>query len=521
MFPYLLVTIPEFKKIFLCKYSIKRYLFVFLWYLFICTFIFVLYEYVKYYHISYDKNVFVFNVNNIMIMFSLFCYSIINILNFIFLKIPDELDESYVNNIEWNFRERTAIVIACHNSEDVIGKTLEKAIIHYLPENIYVADNNKTQEPPNTKTKDITESLKCNYVYIPRPNKTGALRVVVNKIYKDYEYLILLDDDTLFPDRFNLSEREFLNNKKVCGVGFGIRGGSLENLVEECVDYEYKVWCYKSYMKSFASSDFIIGIAGIWKSKIFREIININPAGNSLPFGEDGFNGMIARRNGYVIQQDFQNMFKTYTPNKLFYNYKELMCMSSNISGYNSTNIWKQRVLRWYRSGTIRILNEFLVAVIFDASNPENTYIKRFIQNIFFRLNYLWRILILYWSIMIPMTIYFYRNDLMTLIFIKIFLYVFGVIAHVINFFRFYFRTDLQFNFYICLIYPVFSSFMAIMKLFGFLSSLTFYIPFHLDLSLYQNKFELKETEEDEPEEPEEFFTPLSLSRDIELVIIK
>jgi hypothetical protein len=396
-----------------------------------------------------------------------------------------------------NFKKRTAIVVACHNSHDVIEKTIQRIINHYPANNIYIADNNKHPIPKNPKTGEICNKYNVNYNYIPQPGKTNALYKVINSIYKYYDYIIALDDDTLMPINYYLSEKEF-DDEKVGGIGFGITIKNKTNMITKLVDYEYKIWCYNSYVRNLSSSKMIIGIAGIWRASLFKKILEINPAGKTLPFGEDGWNGVIARLNSYKIKQNFEIMVETYAPDKLFFDIEDFFCEGNKMCGYGASNIWKQRALRWYRSGNLRIICEIYTIIFFDASDPNYNIIIRLLQNIHYRICQIWSLLLMYWALMIPIATYMYSQNYTTLIiiFIKVYSYICSVLAHLyLNYIVFKNRKDIKTSLSVILLYPLFTYYIVLMRCAGFWGTLIYYLPFKATFSLL-TFFKLPEDED-------------------------
>ena len=194
MIPYLLITKNEFIKLITFKYSWKRYLFAFSWYsmigsgIYFHNLILPNVSFVNY----YDINIFVF-----IVLFLL-------ITRGIFITLPNIKDKK----INEEFRNQIAVIIACHNSEDVLPYTLGAAIKHFPPEAIYIADNNKVI-PTENKTEELCKDFGVNYIFTQVSNKTLALRNTVNYIDKKYKYLISMDDDTLFPNTFYLDKDTF------------------------------------------------------------------------------------------------------------------------------------------------------------------------------------------------------------------------------------------------------------------------------------------------------------------------
>ena len=123
------------------------------------------------------------------------------------------------------------------------------------------------------------------------PNKTNALREGVKLIDKSFEYAILLDDDTLFPEDFYLSEDEFEENVGL--IAFGLKMKDQDTLIEKCVNLEYLLFCYNSYCKNYGSVEFACGAAYMMRRNVFEHGMDLNPAdGSVLPYGEDGLIGV-------------------------------------------------------------------------------------------------------------------------------------------------------------------------------------------------------------------------------------
>lgn len=488
MIPFILITSDEFYKVFSFKLKWNRYLFTLIWYLIIGYFI---------YYLIIVSEILAKNVERSCsaekyvlcsgyAMFAIVVYFGLYLIKSLY-PIKRQLTEKDSNKMDKDFKNRTGIVIACHNSHDVIESTIERIILHYPANNIHIADNNRHPEPINKGTEEICDKYNVNYNYIPMPGKTNALYKVVSQIHNNYDYLIALDDDTLMPVNYYLSEDDFKEDEQLGGIGFGITIKNKCNIVTELVDYEYKIWCYNSYIRNLSSSKMIIGIAGIWRASLFKRILEVNPAGKTLPFGEDGWNGVIARLNSYKLKQDFQNMVETFSPESLFYDIKDLSCRGEQMCGYGASNIWKQRALRWYRSGNLRIIPEIYTILFFDASNSKNNLFIRLLQNIHYRVFQIWSLLLMYWALMIPFTGYIYRNNYgcWVIIYIKITTYISSVLAHLyLNYFVFRNRSDIKVPLKVIMIYPLFTYYIAIMRCIGFFGTIFYYFPFKATLSL-------------------------------------
>ena len=471
MIPYLLITEKEFKKLITFKYSYKRYIFTLLWYAVLGL------------GIYYNKY--------IIPDFGFINYYWINILVFmvLFIFLSRGLLTSVPNNsvtdkeIDEEFKNKIAVIIACHNSEDVLPYTLEAALKHFSGEAIYIADNNKVL-PIENISNQICEKYGVNYIYTQVSNKTLALRNTVNYIDNKYEYLISMDDDTLFPEKFYINQNIF-NDEKIGCIGFGIRIKNKKNIIERCVDIEYKLYSYSCFSRNFGSTDFGVGIAYMMKKNLFKKCIDINPCDGRLPFGEDGIQGIICRQNGYIILQDLNNFFLTYCPNKLF------TCGKSKvISGYDAGTLWKQRPLRWYRSGTVRLVLELSTIFNFNVKRKDDNIIVGLLRNIYYRCWKLLEALMIFIIISFPYILY---QNLSITDFSRLgnFLLLYSLFPIILSLnmlmckFKFRNKKDLKIDYTMLLVYPLFMKIKFLMNIFGFLSCIVFFIPFETYFGFY------------------------------------
>lgn len=492
MIPYIFVTKQEFINLFTCKLKLRFYIQGLIWYTFIFGFIFFFY----YYNILLPLPQNISFLKNVYLYITSFIFLFLYIFNAIFVNLPQK---KVVKTIDINFKNKIAFIITCHNSEDIIENTLINILKIFDPECIYIADNNKTNIPPNEKTKLICNKYKVNYFYIPIPNKAMALKTIINEVDKKYEYVIPLDDDTIVPEDFCPTEDFFLEDDRVAGVGYGIRVNNPKTLVERCVDLEYLLFCWSKFTQNKSTIEFMSGAAGMWKKDIFKIVINKNIVGKYIDFGEDGINGLIIRTNNYKMKQDFDNFFLTYTPNKLFFSLNEIFG-TSNIAGFGATNLFKQRALRWYRSGTVKYPLDIITFFISDISNQKKNIFNRFISNIHYRLSLLFNSFILLTlifaspSFILTLFYFFKKNNfdfelLIRLIIVKSMVYCITITYLLIQKIKFRNRKDLNIDFKIILIYPFFIYYSVILRIIGLISLIIYFIPFGIDFRYFKPIF--------------------------------
>ncbi len=517
MIPYIFVTLDEFKNIFTGKFSLYTYIKALVWYLMLITIVCILY----FLHIKVPKTECDNKYYSICFLYPyllvlLGIYLIFYLLKDIFIKVPTSLPEN--SSMNEDFVERTCVIIPCHNSEEIIEKTLKSIVKHYYPESIYVADNNNTSTPQNDKTKEICEKYNVNYRYISKSSKINALTELMKEVSNEYEYTITLDDDTLLPENFYIKENHFVLDNKLAGIGFGIKTEATKSILKSCVNMEYTFMFWGKF-KSKSTIPYINGAGGLWKSNLLKKALIENPVHNILPYGEDSWNGIILRLNGYKLKQDFQNFVISYIPDKLYYSFTK----ETDVSGFNATNIYKQRALRWYRSGIAKLLCEFYVFMISDKSNENNNIFLRIIQNIYKRLSLITTPLVIYWIILnLPYLFYYLSKIEINLMLILYIFFSIAIIYFVILIYLIFYklvifknRDDLKFSWNTILVYPFFLLYTLLLIIIAFGGVILYYIPFHVDFKLFRcYKFEEKTFEDIEIE-------PIEVHIDeVDLVII-
>ena len=200
------------------------------------------------------------------------------------------------------------------------------------------------------------------------------------------------------------------------------------------------------------------------------------------------------RMNNYKFKQDFGNFLISYTPDRLFFSLSDFLCIGSSRAGFNATNLYKQRGLRWYRSGSIRVINNFISIFVMDASNKKRNIIIRLLQNIHYRLVQLWAIVILLWILLFAFGIViFFRNDPWSweswkeILILKAILYGITILYLLICKFKFRKRKDLIFDIKTIIIFPFFIIYSLILRIVGFIGTVTFYIPFIANIKVFKS----------------------------------
>lgn len=506
MIPFLIVSLKEFKKIFLCTYKPIIYFRAFIAYIILTGLMYSLYfgyyETVYVYLTDYVKNSdnkSYFEWINFGVLVGIYLF--ISCVTIIFTKFPEKQKEKDTEQLS-----KVAVLITCHNSEDVIINTIEKALHTFLPEQIYIADNNNSPNPITDTMKNICQDYGINYLYFPVGCKGNAIKEALTLIDNKYKYIMTLDDDTLLPEDFNPTFSYF-DNERVSSIAFGIKMIKKDNLSERFANFEYILNSLRFYFDNYTTNKFIIGIAGLWKRDILSYIINNNPTamkasylGKDLdvfqtPYGEDSFNGLINRLLGYKSMMDINNFVESYAPPRLFYTMNELLCRStSHISGYNSLNHYSQRAMRWYRSPIVKIPSEIYLLLTYNASDSTDNLFHKIWKNVVYRLIIIFDMVLLYFAIFLAYNIVLlikYEDYILWGIF-QASIYVCGIINNcLINYYTLRNKPELQIGIDIVLLYPFFTGFVLICRFVGFVGALLWYIPFNTPLCYAFCKFEI------------------------------
>ena len=501
MIPFLIITPQEFKKILCLGYSPIKYLKFIVLYLLYATFFYLF--------LTYDFGLIVIRFSdetNIPYLF-LFVVSFIIILNkiikFLLVRIPEQPKDDEI--MDEGFKSQTSVLIPCHNSQDVIEDSIKSIIVHYYPQNVYIVENDNRPMPKNSIIEDICNKYNVNYIYVPRGNKSNAMKYGLASITT--KYVLTMDDDTMLPEKFCPKEDMFLEDERVAGISFIIKMRYRNSLIRRLVDFDYLMFNYSNYTQNYSTNKLLVGIAALYKTELYRLQNVINPATDMLPYGEDGYAGMILRLNNYKIKQDFRNHVLSYCPDKLFFSLQEIVCGGNPkcISGYNATNIWKQRSLRWFRSSYTKLLVNLYL--FFTYISKGKTCMKTILENIHYRIVNIYSFMLIYFAISVLYQLYYNINTiegsynlqinkttlhipklLVDFLLIHSGLYITNILFILYyKFIMFRKRSDIQITFDVVLLYPLFLIYLFLVRVFGFFGFLLYYLPFHIDIEDVEN----------------------------------
>ena len=482
MIPFIFITTDEFKKFITLKYPRHRYPILFItWFSYYKLYSIVnTEEFVEYKSDFVESNDVLFNNYYLMLFCSSFVFIFYTIFQSIFSTLPKK-DLSKVSNP--SFVNRVAVIVPCHNSQDVIESTIEALLVHFPGEAIYIAENSNTMEPKSNETVNICRSRGVNYNYYSKPSKTHALLQTSKQLPVKYDYIFTIDDDTIVSKDFVFTDELFKEDSNVITVGYTIKMKDTNTIQEKCANVDYIYNSTNDYYRNTSTPMFVVGIAGMWLRDKFEEVYSKNPSLNTYPYGEDSWNGIITRMNGYRIKYDISNEVYSYAPDRFFFSINELLCSGESISGYGATNMWKQRALRWYRSIILRIPYEIFIFIVYNCSNKNDPIYKRVFSNIIYRMDYIYSLLLIYFSTTLPIFLLFNSEEVGLYAFIKIrvMLYFITIINIILkNAIIFRNRPDLRVSEWkVILFYPLFSFFNNLMRTAGIIGSLLFYIPMY------------------------------------------
>jgi len=141
-----------------------------------------------------------------------------------------------------------ALIVPCHNSAGEISSTLRAALAHFKPQHIILVDNGNTDRPTDN-LKEVAHSVHPNisYLWLPVGSKNVAQYAGVRYAQSQFlsvKYAMLIDDDVVLPENFNMDLARF-QDPKVRAMTYPITAtnseGAKGNLLVRWQDLEYKI----------------------------------------------------------------------------------------------------------------------------------------------------------------------------------------------------------------------------------------------------------------------------------------
>lgn len=190
--------------------------------------------------------------------------------------------------------DHVGLIIPCHKSANVIHGTLIRALRHFKAENIVVMDNGKSDTPLDdclTTVRGISDRIM--YRWVPIGNKAISLLLGSRLLPQDVTHILLMDDDVLIPETFEIDTSYFEDDDQVSAVAYSIGGCGQDNtsesmnIIQRFQDLEFKLWDTKRvFFGQYTSIIFAHGAVGLWRRDRFTEIYENHPV-RSFAFFED------------------------------------------------------------------------------------------------------------------------------------------------------------------------------------------------------------------------------------------
>jgi hypothetical protein len=370
--------------------------------------------------------------------------------------------------------EETICVIPCHKAGSAIEPVLERCAKIFSPERIWVADNANSLIPLDN-TRDLAEKYGCSYVYFPLGNKTNAVFETVKiAVQRDsaVKYVVLADDDTILMSEFSIRADMFAADSRLAGYcpHIGINKNDEFNLWQDLIDYEYKTISWRNVVKGYYHTlRFLHGVCAVYRADRMISIFESNPClPGGLPFGEDSFAGVSVRMKGWKLGQDETNFVYTFCPSNVFFGKRS--------QGFGASSLFRQTALRWYLHWPRGILDETILAFVYNAGS--------FFGTVLYRVDYVWYTLTCFipslWPIILVGNVYSWSfKSIMNWFILHVLFYANFIICTIIR--NFVMQEELKVRISTILLTPILSVLTSFFYGVSFVIALLWYIPFVRD----------------------------------------
>mmetsp|Transcript_6977 Transcript_6977/g.11484 ORF Transcript_6977/g.11484 Transcript_6977/m.11484 type:complete len:509 (+) Transcript_6977:51-1577(+) len=173
---------------------------------------------------------------------------------------------------------------------------------------------------------------------------------------------------------------------------------------------------------------------------------------------------------GHKMRQEIRSICTTFAPSRLL---PTLYCSSGRQQGYGASNIWKQRALRWLVNAPRRIVHRILLFIFYDCGNV--------LGNFIFRVETTFHIIQTSSQLGAPIVLtLLLANGEFAFIFATFGAYMFIQMAFAlfINYILWNHRPDIQQSLKCTLLYPLYTTFLAIAGTVGNIKCIVWYMPF-------------------------------------------
>ena len=116
---------------------------------------------------------------------------------------------------------------------------LKTHLVFFKANQIIIVDNATSNLPPDS-LEEVVRAIdpSIRYVFVPEGRKAQALHIGV-EIMSEFQYVLLVDDDTSFPDTTVFDEDFFLADSDVCCINYP-RAPVEHNLLTRIIGYQLR-----------------------------------------------------------------------------------------------------------------------------------------------------------------------------------------------------------------------------------------------------------------------------------------
>lgn len=211
------------------------------------------------------------------------------------------------------------VIIPCNKSADVIVNTLVHVILHVKQEQVFIIHNGSSKDPvDNTKEIALASFPNVHYVWSSIGNKNIA-QYIGMKLAKDYKYCLVIDDDVILPENFDMGVE--LLNDKTKGVAYPLGAiaseGRNPSWLTKSQDIEYKLaGTCKQFQSDTSSVLYPHGAIALWEIEAFERLLYEQH--DCIFYAEDVKCGIGASRLGYELRMHSASFINTEVPMTIF-----------------------------------------------------------------------------------------------------------------------------------------------------------------------------------------------------------
>eukprot|EP00833_Pecoramyces_ruminatium_P008983 jgi/Orpsp1_1/1183015/evm.model.c7180000083501.1 len=421
---------------------------------------------------------------------------------------PSYTDEQFkivsmYQNIEHGF------LIVCHNSSDVLPKTLECLLKITLPMCIFIAENGSSPEEKQ-KMKEIVDNysnrfrythpnycgLNIIYANLNEGSKTLAQFCLLNNLFWfgiNIQYISVIDDDVLIPE--NWVEEEILsyfkNDSRVKALAYPITASNRhEGIVPSFQNLEYIISMYgKKIHRDIGTVVFPSGAMGTWSIPFLLECLYLHDTvfrGDDLQIGlrlhtmygkprfcdpndihAGNYKIEIAHVTVDTLVPGCYIHLKEYLPHCLGKYLKDCKCGQYSLS--------RQRIVYW-EPARHRFFLKFLNCVFHKCRwNHRATLTAKL-----FCIDFIITILNDYAFIVLLVFMFIMKSFLPALMIICIYIAIAYISLDIFNLIIARNKPTIKLPFEVCVVFPIFYQFLSsnFCRISTIIYTLTYYIPF-------------------------------------------